>query len=351
MGAYISDMYDLCSKIAKARDLDTTLNILVKSITGIMGVKGSSIRLLDERTQTLRIAAAYGLSKSYIDKGPLVLAENPVEREVLGGRMVSTKDVTQEPDVVYREEAAREGIKSILSMPLMAGDRAIGIIRIYTSEPHEFTPEEVERLRALSSFGGIIVDRAKLWDEMRALICIAHSISSTLSLEEVLQIIVENAARALGMRASSISLLDGDGKLLDVKAAYGLSSAYLGKGPVELDKSPVDKECLEGMCSMVPDISKDTGFQYPEEIAREGIRAMLSVPLKVKGKAIGVLRVYASIPYEFSPSEIEFLTTLASYGAIAIENARLYEHVKNEYEELTKDVWKWYDWGSRFPNI
>ena len=49
--------------------------------------------------------------------------------------------------------------------------------------------------------------------------------------------------------------------------------------------------------------------------------------------------------------EIEFLTALASFGAIAIENARLFQHVKTEYEELTKDVWKWYDWGSRFPNI
>ncbi len=344
-------MYDLCSEIAKARDLDTTLNILVKSITAIMGVKGASVRLLDEKNQTLRVAAAYGLSKSYIDKGPLVLAENPVEREILGGKVVSTKDITQEPDVVYREEAAWEGIKSILNMPLMAGDRAIGIIRIYTSEPHEFTPEEIERLRGLSSFGGIIVDRAKLWDEMRALTCIAQSISSTLSLEEVLQIIAENAARALGMRASSIRLLDSEGKLLEMKAAYGLSSTYLGKGPVELTKSTLDRKCIEGRCALIQDISKDAELQYPDEVVQEGIRAMLSVPLKVKGKAIGILRVYASVPYKFSPSEIEFLTTLASYGAIAIENARLYEHVKNEYEELTRDVWKWYDWGSRFPNI
>lgn len=344
-------MYDLCSEIARARDLDTTLNILVKSITEFMGVKAASVRLLDERNRTLRIAAAYGLSRAYIDKGPLVLAGSSVEREILAGKVVSTQDVSREPDVFYREEVIREGIKSILNMPLMAGDRAIGIIRIYTAEPHEFTPEEIERLRALSSFGGIIVDRARLWDEMRALICIAQSVNSTLSLDEVLHTIVENAARALGMRAASIRLLDGEGKALEVKAAYGLSEAYLGKGPVELDKSPVDRECLEGRCSLVPDIRTDTTLQYPEEIAQEGIRAMLTAPLKVKGRAIGVLRVYASIPYEFSPAEIEFLTTLASYGAIAIENARLYEHVKTEYEDLTRDVWKWYDWGSRFPAI
>ncbi|OGW40481.1 MAG: hypothetical protein A2010_05950 [Nitrospirae bacterium GWD2_57_9] len=186
---------------------------------------------------------------------------------------------------------------------------------------------------------------------MRVLVCIARSISSTLSLDEVLQMITENAASALGMRASSIRLMDPDGRTLEVKAASGLSQAYLAKGPVEIGKSPIDRECLAGKCISIPDISTDTRLQYPEEITMEGIRGMLSVPLRVKGKAIGVLRVYTSTPYEFSNAEIEFLTALASFGAIAIENARLFEHVKTEYEELTKDVWKWYDWGSRFPNI
>jgi GAF domain-containing protein len=69
------------------------------------------------------------------------------------------------------------------------------------------------------------------------------------------------------------------------------------------------------------------------------------------GTVIGVLRVYTSNPYSFTRSEIDFLSSLASSGAIAIENARLFEHVKSEYEELAKDVWKWYDWGKRFPRF
>ncbi len=351
MTEYQSDMYDMCGGFEKARDLNATLDMLVKSITEIMHVKGSSIRLLDERTHSLRVAAAYGLSKSYIEKGPIPLSENSVEQEILAGKVVSTMDVTKEPGAVFREEAEREGIKSILNVPLTAGERVIGIVRAYTSEPHEFDSEETERLRSLASFGGVIVDRARLSDQMRALVCIARSINSTLSLDEVLRMITENAVSALAMKASSIRLLDRDMKRLEVKAASGLSSAYLDKGPVEIGKSPIDRECMTGKCITIADISKDTRLQYPEEIMREGIRGMVTVPLKVKGRAIGVLRVYSSTTYEFHTSEIEFLTVLASYGAVAIENARLFQHVKTEYEELTKDVWKWYDWGSRFPNI
>jgi GAF domain-containing protein len=71
----------------------------------------------------------------------------------------------------------------------------------------------------------------------------------------------------------------------------------------------------------------------------------------VRGSATGVLRVYTSTPHAFNQSETDFLSTLACQGAIAIENARLFEHIRNEYKELAKDVWKWYDWGERFPKL
>ena len=347
----ISEMINICDDLARARDLNTTLSVLVKSITEITGVKGASVRLLDEKKQTLKIAAAYGLSKSYVEKGPIVLAENPVDREILKGRIVSTMDLLQEENVQYKDEAEKENIRSVLNVPLTAGERTIGVVRIYTAEPHEFSESEIDRLKSLASFGGVLVDRARLWDEMRALICISQSISSTLSLEEVLQLIAENAAKAMTMKAASIRLLNEEGRSLQVMAAYGLSRSYLEKGPVELGKSLIDRECMSGKCVSIPDITEDSMLQYPEEIIKEGIGAMLSVPLLVKGKAIGVLRVYSPVRYEFSSSEEEFLSALASFGAIAIENARLFEHIKKEYEELTKDVWKWYDWGTRFPNI
>jgi GAF domain-containing protein len=79
--------------------------------------------------------------------------------------------------------------------------------------------------------------------------------------------------------------------------------------------------------------------------------ALLSLPLIVRGSAIGVLRVYAGAQHSFTEPERDFLSALACQGAIAIENARLFEHIKAEYAELARDVWKWYDWGKRFPKI
>jgi signal transduction protein with GAF and PtsI domain len=351
MDHFDGEVCRLCSDLARVPDLNSTLKILAQNITKIMGVKGCTIRLLDEKNQTLEIAAAFGLSTEYLKKGPINVKEHPIDQMILKGKTISTKDITKEPHVLYLEQAKKEGIKSVLSVPLMGGERPTGVIRVYTSEPHIFAKEEIERLKALSSLGGIIAGRAKIWDEMNSLMRISRSINSSLSTGEILQMIVENAARVLGMKGASLRLLDEERKTLKVKAAYGLSEAYLEKGPVEVEKSIIDRECLKCKVISVKDIRKDKRLQYPRELIREGITALLSLPLIVRGSAIGVLRVYTSVPYIFNESEVDFLSALACQGAIAIENARLFEHIKNEYKDLARDVWKWYDWGERFPTL
>ena len=345
------DMYKLLEELISSYDLEATLNVLARNVVEIIGVKGCTIRLFDEKTKTLQIGAAYGMPKSYLERGPVLLEKHPIDQKVLEGECVSTKDITKEPHVLYLEEAKKVGIKSAMSCPLMVHEKAIGVIRLYASEPHDFTDEEMKTIRILASLGGVLVDRAKIWKQMQSLIEISRSLSSTLSLNEVLSKIVESAAKVLGFKAASIRLLDEERKTLEVKATFGLSEAYLKKGPIEIEKSYIDVECTKGCEVTVSDVSQDRRLQYPEEIIREGIGAILSVPLSIRGTVIGVIRVYTSHPYSFTPSERDFLSALASSGAIAIENARLFEHIKSEYEELTKDVWKWYDWGKRFPKF
>ncbi|HYA11846.1 MAG TPA: GAF domain-containing protein [Thermodesulfovibrionales bacterium] len=344
-------MYKLLEELISSYDLEATLNVLARNVVEIIGVKGCTIRLLDEKTKTLQIGAAYGMPKSYLERGPVLLEKHPIDQKVLEGECVSTKDITKEPHVLYLEEAKKVGIKSAMSCPLMVHEKAIGVIRLYASETHDFTDEEIKTIRILASLGGVLVDRAKIWKQMQSLIEISRSLSSTLSLNEVLSKIVESAAKVLGFKAASIRLLDEERKTLEVKATFGLSEAYLKKGPIEIEKSYIDVECTKGCEVTVSDVSQDRRLQYPEEIIREGIGAILSVPLSIRGTVIGVIRVYTSHPYSFTPSERDFLSALASSGAIAIENARLFEHIKSEYEELTKDVWKWYDWGKRFPKF
>ncbi|MBC7327338.1 GAF domain-containing protein [bacterium] len=163
---------------------------------------------------------------------------------------------------------------------------------------------------------------------------------SVLDMSRLLSTLCEETVKALGVKGCSIRLLDPSGQKLEIKAVYGLSKEYLDKGPVDVEHSKVDKEVLEGKVVYIEDATKDPRFQYPEEAKREGIVSVLSVPLKVADRKIGVVRIYTSEPRKFSKDEIDFVNSVAAQAAIAIQNAALYENLRKQYKDVEDILWK-----------
>jgi GAF domain-containing protein len=172
-----------------------------------------------------------------------------------------------------------------------------------------------------------------------ALYQITLRISSSLDLEHVLAYVTEEAAKAVEVKASSVRLLDPDGQRLEMRAVFGLSQEYLNKGPVFVDRSPVDQQILAGHCSQLTNVATDHLFQYPEAAQREGIVSVASAPLIAHGNPIGVLRVYSSVPKAFTDTEMKFLTAVADLAALCIENARLYQEIRSSYEDTMDTLW------------
>ncbi len=156
----------------------------------------------------------------------------------------------------------------------------------------------------------------------------ARLVGSTLELPQVLNRLVESTALAMGVRACSIRLLDITGRKLDPVAVYGLSKAYLEKGPVDPEDNPLAREVLSGKVVNVPDAPNSPLIQYPEEARQEGIRSMLSAPLTGKDGQLGILRAYAVEPNRFTPDDEQFLAAIAAQGSIAIENAIAYHAIE-----------------------
>src|SRR6266699_6526288 len=148
-------------------------------------------------------------------------------------------------------------------------------------------------------------------DYYTALHQVALTISSSLELDEVLQRVVTSITEAMQVKACALRLLDAQSGELQLSAVYGLSKGYLTKGPVEVKSSLIDSEALCGASVVIHDVRTDPRFQYQEAERREGIVSVLCVPLEVHGKAIGVIRVYTSAPYDFNQDDIQ-LKTLGS---------------------------------------
>lgn len=171
---------------------------------------------------------------------------------------------------------------------------------------------------------------------------VKKSISSTLNLKQVLDLIVQGVVKVMKVKGSSLSLLDTKREKLRIFASDGLSRNYVEKGPLDSSKS-IGATVLDGKHAWIEDATTDLRIQYPEEARREQIASILSVPLMVRNKVIGALRVYTTERREFSDEEIKFLYGFAEQVALAIENARSYEDVKDEYEALRDDLWDYLD--------
>lgn len=156
----------------------------------------------------------------------------------------------------------------------------------------------------------------------------ARTVGSTLQLPQVLNRLVEATARAMDVRACSIRLLDAGNRWLEPVAAYGLSQAYLTKGPVDAENNALAREVLSGKVVNIPDAPQSPLIQYPEEARQEGVRSMLSAPLIGKEGPLGILRAYAVEANHFNAEDEDFLAAIAAQGSIAIENALAYQAIE-----------------------
>jgi signal transduction protein with GAF and PtsI domain len=171
---------------------------------------------------------------------------------------------------------------------------------------------------------------------------VVKAVHSTLDIKVVLNLMAKKVAEAMHLKGCAIRLLDSTRMRLELVAAHGLSERYLRKGPVDVDRSI--SEAMRGKIVIIHNAQEDPAVQYRQEAAEEGIASLISVPLSAKEKVIGVLRLYTAEPRALSGDEINFVEALAEMGAIAIENARMYERIRKDYEAVMTDLGTFYDY-------
>ncbi len=172
--------------------------------------------------------------------------------------------------------------------------------------------------------------------EAQTLYQVAHSITSSLRIKQVLQLITDHATRVMDAKACNIRLANEDNGELELVATAGLNDEYWKKGPVVLEGNITDQRVLRGHAEQIYNVLADPGFQYPEAAREAGLTSALIVPLETKEETLGLIRVYSKSPHRFTQREIDLLTTFAHQASVAIENAELYEDVRRNYYETVR---------------
>ncbi len=340
---YLQSFQQISKALSSTLSVNEILEHVVRQITEVMNLKGATIRLINPRTNTLEVAASVGLSEKYLNKGPVDMDKSIAE--ALTGRPVAIYDAQNDPRMQYPEEAMEEGIATLVAVPMVTKGQVIGVMRLVTGEPREFTMDEVDFACAVADLGAQAISNAKMYEErlkelsfLKGLLEVSKSINSALDVKKVLQLLVKTATTALDIKAAAVRLLDEKRQRMELVASYGLSDRYITKGPVGADKSI--SEAMTGKAVSIYDVGSDARATYPKEAEEEGIKSILSVPISLKGTVMGVMRIYTGEPRNFTDDEITFLISLAAQAALAMENARMYQKLKGEYEEMMGDLYR-----------
>jgi len=157
--------YESLVRITKAistiRDPEEIVLITVEGVTHVLNVKGCTLFLFSAESDELKIAGYYGLSDEYIDKGP-ISGLRSIASSLQDGQPVAIFDVGDDPRIQYPEAALKEGITSILSAPIIIGEKLIGCMRVYTAEPWEFTLNDVNFVQAVAQIVGMALELCRI---------------------------------------------------------------------------------------------------------------------------------------------------------------------------------------------
>lgn len=176
-----------------------------------------------------------------------------------------------------------------------------------------------------------VVSHAK---QLEAISKVSRTITSDLYLEDILKLIVTITAEITDSKICSLMLIDEKTGNLVLKATQSMSEVYNKKPHLKIGEGVAGKVAMKNEPIAIYDLSNESEYKSKAIAEKEGLKSLLSIPLAVKGKVIGVLNNYTAYPHKFTKDEINILTTVASQASIVIENAGLMLKTKVIQEEL-----------------
>lgn len=236
-----------------------------------------------------------------------------------------------------RESILKFGYRSIFSVPMMVDDEVLGVLTVGSKKKRTFKQDEMDFFKNVGKQVGMVLENALLFEKMalsrkkiKALEELNRLTVSILELPLLYRQVLAELPSVLPCYAASILLTEIDGKTLKVVSAYGPRKKKQENFVIRMGEGITGMVAKTGNPINVPDVQQST---YYLELVAE-VRSELSVPLKAKGKVIGVLNVESDRKHAYTEEDVELLAAFGNELAIAIENARLYQEAKERTAQL-----------------
>ncbi|MFQ6015166.1 MAG: GAF domain-containing protein [Anaerolineae bacterium] len=326
----------VASLINTSLSLKETLDTIVKVTTQLIGAQKASIALLQPGTDYLVINPQMGYvgsSREFAEAFRLRVDEGVGGWVMRHQKPYIVTDSEKEPRFTH-QLAREEGVRSWIVAPLISKGNSIGLLYALNDYPCHFSDDQVKVLTLLANHAAIAIENARLFEETElrlreanALYEVSRNITGTLDLDEVLQLIVDEALKTIpNANKVVIHLLDPEQDELVPKALSNYQQTAVESSRMQPGMGIAGRAIEERRTIYVPDTRREPGF-----IDRgTPLQSLIVAPLVIGDKVIGTLSADSDKPNAFTTSNENLLTSLANQAAVAIENARLFDETTSE---------------------
>jgi len=332
----VTTLFELGREITSVLNLDELLHKIPLLIARITKFQAFAVYLLDPRREELSIAYAVGYPDDVVWGLRLKVGHGLVGAAVADGKPILVNDVHTDPRYVE----AVPGSRAEIVVPLRRKGNVIGALNLLSDTPGQFTETDEALLRQFGAHVAVAIENARLFESTReythtleTLAEIAREFGAILNLDELLTRIANLARRVIDYRTFGILLVNQDTDELEMKVAVRYGDK-ITVPRVKLGNGIVGYAALHKVAVNVPDVEADPRYIRVVEDAR----SELVVPLMVHDRCIGVIDLESPELDAFGKNQVEIVTLLASQAAVAIENARLYETIRNNEVRLEKEI-------------
>ncbi|HYF64966.1 MAG TPA: GAF domain-containing protein, partial [Herpetosiphonaceae bacterium] len=335
----LDGLHRVISAANSTLDLDASLQTVVDTVAEVMRVDVCSVYVFDQHSRILRLRATRGLNPRAIGEVNVSLGEGITGWAGQIGKPVSISDVRQEPRYQLEPLLGEWPFRALLAVPiiLFASEKHSietlqGVLTVQMREAQEFTHEQISYLEVVAGEIALSIANAQLYQqtdarlhqkirELTTLQRVTSALASTLDVDVLLGLIVEQAVQIAGVDRADIFQTSPAGRIRKV-ASYG-------PGRTSGVEDLITQVMNENRPIAVPNAYTDERWTAVQALAyREGFHSLFALPLRTGERITGALCFYGYTPRYVEYEQVQLLSTFADEAAIAIENARLYEETQ-----------------------
>jgi len=342
---YLALLNEMNRAILISDDYDSIIRVLAINLRTIINADDCYILRWDEEKQLpVPVTTTATLDFPFADSGVSARELNLTAAILRAGRVIAIEDVFNSPLVKIDDVAQRYPAKSIIGIPLIAGDKKLGVSIIAFNQYHSFTKDELERVeQAGNQIAVALLDLQQHLEiqrrlkESTALTEISRALSETerTGTDKVLQLIVDSALDLIQQAEESvIHLMDAEQDKLIPRAISGFDSETKASERHRIGlKEGVSGHVIEtGETINIGDVY--TNHLYVLKDKSPSHRSLLVAPVRSAGQPIGTISVQSGQLNAFSASDVNLLNALSIQAAIALENTRLFETTQQSLKEI-----------------